>query len=138
MMKRRFKRQLQSLEAVFAYLETFLQQHRLKPQLLPVISLAVEEIFTNCVKYNPSGVGNILIQLTLKKRSLEIRITDPDAPPFDITRAPAADTAAPLSQRESGRLGLHLVRQMMDTVQYEYRDGQSIITLQKALEPNHV
>ena len=36
-----------------------------------------------------------------------------------------------LEEREIGGLGIHLVRQIMDDVQYQYKDGQNILTLTK-------
>ena len=56
---------------------------------------------------------------------------DDDVEPFDITRAPDVDIDAPIEEREPGGLGLHLIRRMVDSVEYEYvkERRQSRITL---------
>jgi len=53
---------------------------------------------------------------------------------FDVTHAPTVDTTKPLSERQAGGLGLHLVQQMADTLQYEYAERRSTITFTKLLE----
>jgi hypothetical protein len=60
-------------------------------------------------------------------------LTDVDAEPFDITQADEYDTRQPLKERPIGRLGIHLVRRMVDEINYEYKDRQSKITLIKDL-----
>ena len=36
-------------------------------------------------------------------------------------------------EREIGGLGIYMTKQMMDDVQYEYRNGQNILTLVKKI-----
>jgi anti-sigma regulatory factor (Ser/Thr protein kinase) len=62
-----------------------------------------------------------------------VRLTDFDVDSFDPTKAPAIDVEKPLSEWQPGGLGLHLVRQMADTLQYEYVERRSTITFTKAL-----
>ena len=42
-----------------------------------------------------------------------------------------ADTNAPLEERRIGGLGIHLVRNIMDSVKYEYSEGKNILTMIK-------
>jgi len=63
-----------------------------------------------------------------------VRLTDFDVESFDVTHAPAVDIDKPLSERQPGGLGLHLVRQMADTLHYEYAERRSTITFTKALD----
>jgi serine/threonine-protein kinase RsbW len=51
---------------------------------------------------------------------VEVTLTDSDAEAFDVTRAPQADTRLPLEQRQPGGLGIHLVRKMVDSIDYYY------------------
>jgi anti-sigma regulatory factor (Ser/Thr protein kinase) len=54
---------------------------------------------------------------------------------FDVTEAPEANVDLPIEQRRPGGLGLHLVRRMLDRVEYEYSDVErrSRIRLRKTL-----
>ena len=54
--------------------------------------------------------------------------------PFDITETAEVDTKQSLEERRVGGLGIHLVNEMMDKIEYEYKDRQSKIILIKHLE----
>ena len=99
------------------------------------VCFIVEELFTNFVKYNEGGRHDISLSLGHTPEQLTVRMTDFDVDAFDPTRAPAVDVDKPLGERQPGGLGLHLVRQMADTLQYEYAERRSTITFTKALEP---
>jgi serine/threonine-protein kinase RsbW len=97
------------------------------------VCFIVEELFTNMVKYNPDAIRDIALSFGQNNSTLTVRLTDFDVAPFDVTRAPPVDVTKPLEERAIGGLGLHLVRQMADTIRYEYADGRSTITFTKAL-----
>ena len=50
-----------------------------------------------------------------------------------MTRAPDADVALPIEQRVPGGLGLHLIRRLVDAVEYDYSEAarRSRITFRK-------
>ena len=58
-------------------------------------------------------------------------MTDFDVDPFDVTVPRNIDTELPLDDRVPGGLGLHLVQQMVDNLEYEYHDRQSTIRFTK-------
>jgi serine/threonine-protein kinase RsbW len=66
---------------------------------------------------------------------VEATLIDHGTEPFDITQVPDADIGLPLEQREPGGLGIHLVRRMVDSIEYEYREElrQTRITFRKTL-----
>jgi anti-sigma regulatory factor (Ser/Thr protein kinase) len=98
------------------------------------VDFALEEIFTNMVKYNPDGKHDVSINLDKLGDRLRITLTDFDVEPFDVSKAEEPRIDVPLEERDVGGLGLHLTRKMMDDVDYEYVDRRSIITLTKMLE----
>jgi anti-sigma regulatory factor (Ser/Thr protein kinase) len=128
-----FRRTFDSLEGVFAFVEAFLAARSLDPDLRAPVCFMVEELFTNLVKYNAASPHDIAISLGHTPRQLTVQLMDFDVEPFDVTRAPTVDTNKPLQQREPGGLGLHLVRQMADTLRYDYAERCSTITFTKAL-----
>ena len=131
--RRYFKRSYESLAAIFQFIEDFLAGRSIDASLREPVCFIVEELFTNMVKYNPEAVRDIALSLGQTDAALTVRLTDFDVPPFDVTRAQAVDITRPLEEREIGGLGLHLVRQMADTIRYEYADGRSTVTFTKAL-----
>jgi anti-sigma regulatory factor (Ser/Thr protein kinase) len=131
--QRYFRRSFDSLDSVFGYVEDFLRAKGLDPGLREPVNFIVEELFTNMVKYNPGNTHDIAVSLGCTREALTVRLTDFDVDPFDVTRAPVVDVDKPLSERQIGGLGLHLVRQMADTLRYEFADRRSTITFTMAL-----
>ena len=54
---RSFRRSFDSLEEIFAFTSDFFAAHGIDRGLLPTVDLALEELFTNMVKYSPGGRG---------------------------------------------------------------------------------
>ena len=115
-----------------AFVEGIAEEKQLDTSLTLSLNLALEEAVTNviCYAYPPGIDGIIDIRATVGDRVLEFTISD-NGKPFDPTAAPEADTDAGLAQRKIGGLGIHLVRQIMDRVRYEWRDGKNILNLVK-------
>jgi anti-sigma regulatory factor (Ser/Thr protein kinase) len=67
-----------------------------------------------------------------------MKITDFDVEKFDITRYDPADFGKTLEERKVGGIGLHLVRNLVDKITYEYEDRTACITLVKRLENRNV
>ena len=49
---------------------------------------------------------------------------------FDPSAAPPPDLAIPLHQRDPGGLGIHLMRQMTDRVEYRRTDGHNRLRIE--------
>jgi anti-sigma regulatory factor (Ser/Thr protein kinase) len=60
------------------------------------------------------------------------RIED-DGVEFNPTEHPIPDLDAPLEERKVGGLGIHLVRQIMTSVEYQRVAGKNVVTLRKKL-----
>jgi phosphoserine phosphatase len=131
--RRYFRRSYDSLEGIFQFIEDFLAGRSIDAALREPVCFIVEELFTNMVKYNPGATRDIALSFGQSGSTLTVRLTDFDVAPFDVTRGPPVDITKPLEERAIGGLGLHLVRQMADTIRYEYADGRSTITFTKTL-----
>ena len=133
-MEKRFKREISSLDRIFTFAENFAEREKLDGGIAFSLSLVLEEIFTNMVKYNSRSREDILITLKKRDRKLTVTLTDRDAQPFDITKAKELDVRQPLESRKEGGLGIHLVKKMVDGLMYEHNGRESKITLIKNLE----
>ena len=133
-MERRFRKDLSSLQNIFAFVEEFGRIHRIGRGLIQSLSLAVEEIFVNMIKYNQEAKNDVLINLDVEGNTISVCLVDYDVHSFDVTQAYVVDVDRPLHEREVGGLGLHLVRKMMDDVIYEYAGRTCKIRLIKHLE----
>ena len=117
---RSFSRSFDSLEEIFAFTSEFFGQHGVDRDLLPTVDLVLEELFTNMVKYAPEGAPSIRLEMARAPDGVEVSLTDYDVDLFDVTEAPDADINLPIEARKPGKLGLHLVRRLVDSLQYEY------------------
>ena len=129
-----FARHIDALAGVFDLIESFVTPIEGGERALQPLQMAVEEIFVNMVRHNAAGGGEIGIDARCAEGEIVVRISDYDSPRFDITAAPAVDTSAPLEERTPGGLGVHLVKKLMDRVEYDYRGRTSTITLHKRME----
>jgi phosphoserine phosphatase len=130
---RAFARSYDSLHAIFEFTADGFARLGIDAALLPTVDFAVEELFTNMVKYSTMSTADIDVELKRVDDGVEVTLTDHDVEPFDVTRAPDADVGAPVEQRRPGGLGLHLIRRLTDAIEYEYTEAsrQSRIMFRK-------
>ena len=96
------------------------------------IMLAVEEAVVNVMNYAyPIGTqGYVAIDAIATEQSLKFVISD-EGKAFDPTQRGEVDTTLTAEERPIGGLGILLVQQLMDTINYEYTDGKNVLTLKK-------
>jgi anti-sigma regulatory factor (Ser/Thr protein kinase) len=131
---REFDKSLGSLAGVFTFLDEVLPGASLGDRGRFVLHLAVEELFTNMVKYNAGASRRVEVRIAVEKDRVRVDLVDPDTDPFDPTQLPPVDTAAPISERQRGGLGLHIIRSMADGVDYDYRDRTMTVSVTQYLE----
>ncbi len=137
-LRKEFKRHLDSLSAVFDFIDRFAEQEQIDDAARRAISLSVDELFTNMVKYEPGNSSDITIELQVVDQDLVVTMVDRDAAPFDITKKPDPYLGASLDDRKPGGLGIFLTKKLVDDVQYHYQDRTSTITLKKNFRKKHV
>ena len=98
------------------------------------LNLAIEEAVVNVMTYAyPEGTtGNVKIEAIADQEWLSFIISDSGIP-FDPTAKEAADTTLSVEERPIGGLGIFLVRQLMDTINYKRINGMNILTVRKKL-----
>jgi len=135
-MERRFQRDLSSLPELSRFVADFLTHHGLSPSNAYDLDLILEELFTNVLKYG-SGRDEVLVGLTRDDSLITIAVREFDAAKaYDITRAPEPDLTRPIAERKVGGLGIHMVRQLAETIRYEYKDRVSTTTITKKVSAN--
>ena len=127
-----FQRSFAALERVFEFTRGFYDAEGVGAEDRLDFDFCLEEIFTNLVKYNREGRHDIEVELERRGNDLVARVLDYDVEPYDVTRGPPVDITLPISRREPGGLGLHLVRRLAD-LSYDYTNRCSRITVTKSL-----
>lgn len=133
-MEKSFKREINALDEVFEWIAAFMAAHQIDQAAAYAVNLAVEELFTNMVKYGAGNAADILIAIDRKEKDLVVTMIDSGGESFDVTKSAEVDVTKRLEDRQPGGLGLHLVKKMLDRLDYEYLNQQNRITLIKHLE----
>ena len=122
-----------NLDAVNEFVNAKLDEVECLPQTRMQIELAVEEIFINIASYAYCpNEGPVTIRVTVEEAPIRVILTFIDkGKPFDPLAKKDADVSLPPEEREIGGLGIFLVKKTMDSVKYEYRNGQNILTVVK-------
>ena len=96
------------------------------------IKLAVEEAVTNIIDYAYPNDTEDNISVTIEADESRIRfILSDSGAEFDPTGVSKADTTLTVDERPIGGLGVFLVRNLMDNINYERIDGKNILRMEK-------
>lgn len=127
---------MENWDAVMRFLECELQRAGCSARRKTSIEITAEEIYTNIVKYAyPDDAGTVTISLSLHEGTgdgpgyVRIVFTD-EGIPYDPLSREAPDITLPAEERTSGGLGIHMIRNMVDRVHYEYIDGHNVLTME--------
>ena len=98
------------------------------------INLALDEIVSNVIRYGwkDSGEHHLDVRLVVLNGEATLEIED-DAAPFNPLEAPAPDLDRRVEERPVGGLGIHLVRQVMDGLDYRRLDGKNLFVMKKKI-----
>lgn len=97
--------------------------------------VALDELLSNIVRHAHGGneERTVEVRFGLQGGVLELTVSD-DAAPFNPLAAPEPDTARSAEDKPVGGLGIHLVRKLMDEVEYERREGRNVLVCRKRVE----
>jgi sigma-B regulation protein RsbU (phosphoserine phosphatase) len=117
-----------------SFMKSITEKLELDKSLARQLRLAVEEAVVNVIDYAyPVGIeGDVTIKVMSDNRCLKVIIVDSGVA-FDPTAKEKTDITLSAEERQIGGLGILLVRELMDTINYERTDGQNILTLMKLL-----
>ena len=132
-MQQKFARSYDSLKEIYEFAESVLDSADVAEAVRYPVHFAVEELFTNMVKYNPGNDHEISLVVETDDANVTVTMIDYDVEAFDVSARREVDTESPLEKRPVGGLGLHLIRHMVDSLNYHYADRQSKITFTKGL-----
>lgn len=114
---------LDDLEDIRHFLEACSAKLNLDASKTYDIDLAVTELITNSLVHGyPERTGWIGLEIGLAHECLVVRISD-HAPTFDPSVVAAPDLSLPLEKRNLGGMGIHLVRQMVERMDYRCLPG---------------
>ena len=122
-LSREFPRSFASIDAMVAFTQEAFARLGVDPALKQAVDFTVEELFTNMVKYATGSASPVRVDLKAIDGGVEVALVDGDVERFDPTRAPDVDIHARIEERRPGGLGLHLIRRMVDSIEYQYSES---------------
>lgn len=123
------------VEKLSRLVEAFGDVLGLPSQSIFSVNLALDEVVTNIIRYAYTDNGlpqPIVVRLAFEESVLVAQVED-DGRAFNPLEAPAPDVDATIEERPIGGLGIHLVRSMMDSVEYRRDDGRNVFIMKKRL-----
>lgn len=128
----RLRNDLAELRRLGGWLEEFSTQAGFPPAFRSALDHALVEWVTNVISYAYADAGEhwITIRLEGEAGRARMEVAD-DGREFNPLERPPVDTSLPLEARPIGGLGIHMIRQMMDAVEYRRENGRNILTMTK-------
>ena len=129
--------QIAGVTAAFA---EFADAHAVPAPVRRSVSVALDELLNNTIAYGFAGRGGgggggdgaVSIEVELRSDRLYVTLTD-NGKPFNPLEMNAPDTTPSVEERQTGGLGIHLARRLMDDVAYHRRADRNVVTLAKLL-----
>jgi sigma-B regulation protein RsbU (phosphoserine phosphatase) len=103
------------------------------------VNLAIEEAVVNVMNYAyPEGTrANILLEVFADEEDIRFELRD-DGRPFDPTASEEIDAESIARSQTVGGLGIHLMRHYMDSIAYERKNDQNVLTMTKHIKNNQI
>ncbi len=123
---------IEELNKLEPFLNGIFERENLDMSMLPQIDLALEEAVTNIIMYAyPEGEKGTA-ELTVEVADGQISATLIDSgTPFNPLQQQEANLDVSLEERKIGGLGIHLIKEIMDVVEYAYEDGRNVLKMKK-------
>jgi serine/threonine-protein kinase RsbW len=120
---------------LLAAFEQFARANHLPDEVRKNADLAIEEAVTNVLSYafTDQAAHTIALKFAVNDGEFVIEISD-DGRPFDPTKFPTPNLKEPPNNRKVGGLGIHMIRQSMDALDYQRVDGRNVLRMRKRLK----
>ena len=92
-MRRGFRREIDALDEIFRFLGDFVDEAAIDEGSSFTLNLVAEELFTNMVRHNAAGRGEIDVSIERVGDGLRLVLVDSDAEPFDPASVPPPPVA---------------------------------------------
>lgn len=125
---------LREVDRLNRVIRQFGDLHEVPSRVLYAVNLALDEVVTNVVRHGFENAKDqeVVARVTAASGEVTTEVSDAGRA-FNPLDVPAPNLDAPLSERTLGGLGIHLVRNLMDAVEYRREDGKNVLTMRKRI-----
>ncbi len=124
-----------NVEKVIEFIDEVLEENGCGMREQMAISVAVDELFANISHYAyapETGMAEVWAEVAGDPPEARISFID-SGKPFNPLALDEPETGGTLEEREIGGMGIHIVKNSMDGVEYEYTDGKNKLTIIKKI-----
>jgi len=131
------KNNLTEIGRISQTIDEFCASNQLPPDKGFALNLSLEEVLTNIINYayDDNDEHIILVRLNLHQDQVYIEVED-DGKPFNPLEVKPPDIHKPIDERPIGGLGIHLVKNHMDSLQYKRKEERNLLIMKKKAKPN--
>jgi serine/threonine-protein kinase RsbW len=124
--------ELESLQVFRGFITECCARYKLPDDIVLDLKLAVDEACTNIITHGYKGMdpGSIILSFRIQPDRILVQITD-FGHVFEPVQAPKPDVEAALEDQELGGLGLFLIYQTMDNIDYQSSEDGNTLTFTK-------
>lgn len=124
---------VENIETVTAFVDEQLETLGCPVKAQMQIDIAIDELFSNIAHYayNPEvGPATVRVEVTGDPLAVVVTFID-NGKQYDPLAREDPDVTLSAEERDIGGLGIYIVKQSMDDISYEYKDGQNILRIRK-------
>jgi anti-sigma regulatory factor (Ser/Thr protein kinase) len=127
--------ELEQLQVFREFISECCQEHQIPDETVFDLKLAVDEACTNVITHGYKGMdpGSIILSFRIESDRILVQITD-FGHVFEPADAPKPDVEAALEDRPLGGLGLYLIYQLMDNIDYQSSEDGNTLTFTKYIQ----
>ena len=130
-MEKVFKAVDDELDNATDFINAFMEAADIEMKTIMQIDVAFEEMFVNVAHYAYEGdSGDVAVRIEKTDACVEVTLADSGIR-YNPLEKTDPDITLNAEERPIGGLGIFMVKKSMDQVDYEYKDGQNILTIKK-------
>ena len=120
---------VKNIDKVLNFVEQDMQEKSIGESAKNKVMIITEEIVSNIAQYAYRRIGMFRLRTTLQDGAYCMQFTDNGASYNPQERRTPDDLTLTAAEREIGGLGIFLVKQMADNLEYQRINGQNILTV---------
>lgn len=124
---------LDNIQSVTDFVEEHLLEAGFPMKTVFQINIAVDELFSNIARYaygEDEGEATVRLQISEDNSTAVLTFID-SGTPYNPLKKEDPDVTLDADDRDEGGLGIYMVKNSMDDICYEYRDGYNTLTVTK-------
>jgi len=132
--ERVFNAEVNELTKVQEFLKDELKNIGFRKNDINQVLLVSEEIFINIAKYAYKGkVGNCNIKIHVDNENVLVCTFEDSGTPFNPLKRNDPDFNVSVEERNVGGLGIYMLKNIMDNIEYKYEDNKNILKITKKM-----